>query len=66
MDNNHNQEEETCKEVLLCVDDISDLFTQEFERYAKLSEDVYALPCFSSSYDGLLSPKFDVEEDIIL
>lgn len=64
-DNNHSQGKETSNEVLLSVDEISDLLDHDFERYASLSKDVCAFPHFSFSYDEVISPKFDAKEDVV-
>ena len=57
LDNSHNQGEEVCNEVLLSVDEISDLLALDFERYANLSKDICALPHSAFSCDEVLSPK---------
>ena len=51
---------------MLSVDEISYLLALDFERYESLSQDVCAFPCFSSSYDEVISPKSDIEEDVNL
>ena len=51
---------------MLSVDEISNLLAHNFERYANLSKDVCVFPHFAISYDEVISPKFDVEEDIVL
>ena len=42
------------------------MLAQDFERYANLSKYFYALPHFTFLYDEVISPKFDIEEDIVL
>lgn len=66
LNNNHSQGEETRDEVLLSVDEIFDLLAHDFERYANLYKDAYALPRFAILYGEVISPKFDVEEDVVL
>ena len=66
LDNSHSQREEVCNEVLLSVDELSDLLTLDFDRYANLSKDVCSLPCFALSCDEVFSPQFDVEENLVL
>lgn len=65
LNNNHNQGEETCSEILLSVDEISNLLDHDFERYANLSKDACVVPHFAFPYGEVISPKFDVEEDVV-
>lgn len=46
-DNDLSQGEETSSEILLSVDEISNLLAHDFERYANLSKDVCALLHFA-------------------
>ena len=64
-DNDLSQGEETRDEVLLSVDEISDLLAHDFERYANQSKDACVLTRYANSCGKVNSPKFDVEEDVV-
>lgn len=66
LDNDLIQGEEISNEILLSVDEISDLLAHDFERYANLSKDACILKCYANSCGEVSSPKFDVEEDVVL
>ena len=59
-----SQEEQTCDEVLLNVDEISELLAHDCERYANVFKDDPNFPCNVFSQDEVLSPKFYAESDI--
>ena len=64
-DHDLSQGEEIGSEILLSVDEISDLLDHDFQRYANQPKDVCVLTCYANSCDEVSSPKFDVEEDVV-
>jgi hypothetical protein len=66
LDNDLSQGEEMDGEILLSVDEISDLLAHDFQRYANQPKDAYVLTCYANSCDEVSSPKYDDEEDVIL
>ena len=57
----HTQWEQISDEVLLSVDEISELLACDFERYVNSSMDVSSSHFYSFAYGEVSSPKFDVE-----
>lgn len=49
---------------MLSVDQILDLLAHDFERYANQSRDACALTRYANSYGEVMSPIFDVEDDV--
>ena len=64
-DNDLSQGGETRDQILLSVDEISDLLAHDFKRYANQSKDACILTCYANSYGEVISPNFDVEEDTV-
>ena len=62
-DNNHNQEEKICEAVFLSPDEILDLLACDFEKCVSASKDTHIFPYNVSSFNEVISPKFDVERD---
>ena len=64
-DNDLSQGEETKNEILLSVDEISDLLAHDFKRYANQSKDACVLTRYAFPCNEVVSPKYDVEEGTV-